>query len=195
VRCALDGAVQADGSVAGPLTVPDGPTLAERDLPRPGAWACVARGTAEGVDENFDTAVFATPWSAPLRLDVRSDFRRRTGTISRPRSKRPRFTFIAEWPAEASGGSVTLTLSRVAGCKGKAYKLHKAVVARGRFDAKRMRITLTRPRVPGFYLGRFAFSGTRFLRAGDDPNPLRLIVLRDRLQYAIASEIPICRLQ
>jgi hypothetical protein len=191
--------VAADGSVTGPIVVPDTsfshPSVIEKVFPRPGPWACVARGTVEGLDDDRDRAVFATPWSAPLSVDVRSDFRRRTGTISRPRSKRPRFTFIAEWPAEASGGSVTLTLSRVAGCKGKAYKLHKAVVARGRFDAKRMRITLTRPRVPGFYLGRFAFSGTRFLRAGDDPNPLRLIVLRDRLQYAIASEIPICPLQ
>jgi hypothetical protein len=194
VHCARDGVVGADGSVSGAVTLPDGPLIAERDFPRPGSWVCAARGTTEGIDANFDTAVFTTPWSGPLRFDVGSDFRRRTGKISHPRARRPSFAFEAEYPAEASGGRVTVTLSRVVGCKRGAYKLRKSTVARGRFDAKRLRLTLTRPRVPGFYIGRFAFAGTRYLRAGVDPNPMSITVLRDRLGYATASEIPPCRL-
>ena len=34
-------------------------------------------------------------------VEVRSDFRRRIGMIKRPRAKRPRFTFVAEWPDAA----------------------------------------------------------------------------------------------
>jgi hypothetical protein len=188
VRCALDGAVQPDGSVTGSVVVPDPSfthaSVIEKVFTRPGVWACVARGTVEGLDGNRDTALFSTPWSAPLSVDVRSDFRRRTGTISQPRAKRVRLTFVAEWPAFAGGGRGTVTLSRVTGCRGANYKLRKVAAASGRFDAKRMRLTLTRPRVAGFYLGRFAFSGTRFLRAGDDPNPMLMLARRNRFGYS-----------
>jgi hypothetical protein len=187
VRCALNGTVAPDGSVTGPIVVPDPsfshPSVIEKVFPRPGPWACVARGAVAGLDDNRDRAVFATPWSSPLSVDVRSDFRRRTGTVSGPRAKRPRFTFVAEWPEYAAGGSGTVTVSRVTGCKGSRYKLRKVTSARGRFDAKRMRLTLTRPRA-GFYLGRFTFSGTRFLRAGEDPNPVLLLATRNRLGFS-----------
>ena len=43
---------------------------------------------------------------------------------------------------------------------------------------------LRRPRTAGFYLGRLAFSGTRFLRASVDPNPMLLVVARKRLGYS-----------
>jgi hypothetical protein len=49
---------------------------------------------------------------------VRSDFRRRTGTTKRDRSKRPRFAFEAEWPDVAQGGRASIALFRVKGCKG-----------------------------------------------------------------------------
>jgi hypothetical protein len=101
------------------------------------AVACVARGTVEGLDDSRDRAVFATPWSAPLSVDVRSDFRRRTGTVSAPRAKRPRFTFVAEWPEYAGGGTGTVQVWRVTGCKGSRYKLRKVASPRGRFDARR----------------------------------------------------------
>jgi len=197
VRCALDGAVQPDGSVSGSAVVPEsGSSLAalpELAFPRPGAWTCVARGTTEGLDANRDTAVFATPWSGPLTIEVRSDFRRRTGTIKRLRSRRPRFTFTAEWPDAARDGRGSVTLFRVAGCKRGSLKLRRLGIYRGRFDAERMRVRVRRPRAAGFYLGRFSFSGTHFLRAGVDPNPMLLVVLRDRLQFVEPREFPRCR--
>jgi hypothetical protein len=188
VRCALNATVQPDGSVAGSVVVPSSDfshaTVPESVFPRPGAWTCVARGTTEGRDENLDDAVFGTPWSAPLAIDVRSDFRRRTGAIAHPRAKRPRFTFTAEWPGMARGGRGNVTLFRVTGCKGRTFKLRKLATSRGQFDAKRMRITMRRPRVAGFYLGRFSFSGTHLLRASVDPNPILLVVTRGRVGFA-----------
>ncbi len=197
VRCALDGAVQPDGSVSGSAFVPESgsslATLPEPAFARPGAWTCVARGTAEGLDANNDTAVFATPWSDPLTFDVRSDFRRRTGTIKRLRARRPRFTFTAEWPDLARHGRGSVTLFRVAGCKGGSQQLRRLATYRGRFDARRMRVRVRRPRVAGHYLGRFSFSGTHFVRAGVDPNPMLLIALRDRLQFVEPRDFPRCR--
>ena len=196
VRCALDGAIQPDGSVAGAVTVPDPsfahPSVAERIFSRPGTWTCVARGVAEGLDDNLDRATFGTPWSGPLSFDVRSDFRRRTGTITRPRARTPRFTFVAEWPAQAAGGRTTIRLYRVLGCRKHGFRLRKTASYRGRFDAKRMRITIRRPRAAGYYFGRFTFAGTRFLRAGDDVNPMLLHVERGLVEYATPQEFPYC---
>jgi hypothetical protein len=196
VRCALDGAVQPDGSVAGAAVVPDDPgsshaTVPELVFPRPGVWTCVARGTAEGRDENLDTAVFGTPWSGPLTIEVHSDFRYRQEAISRARSKRPRLTFTAEWPDVAKSGRATVTLFRVRGCKGRRYKLRKVRTYRARFGAKHVRFTVRRPR-GGFYTGRFSFAGTHFLRAVVDPDPLRFLVLRKRLRYVQPREFAGC---
>ena len=188
IRCALDARVEADGSVTGAVVVPgDGTTHAsvpEDAFPRPGVWTCVARGTAEGVDEEFSRTVFSGSWSAPLAIEVRSDFRRRTGRIARPRSKRPRFTFTAEWPAFASGGRVTVTLFRVTGCNGRDHRLRRAGRARGRFGARSARVALRRPRKPGYYVGRFAFGGTHFLRASADPVPMVLVAKRRSFGFA-----------
>ena len=196
VRCALNGAVQPDGSISGSAVVPDSdfahPTVPEGIFPRPGAWKCVARGVAEGRDENLDTAIFGTPWSAPLPVDVRSDFRRRLGTVSRRAAKRPRFTFKAEWPGAAKGGRGTVTVFRVRGCKRRNFKLRKLGSVRGRFGAKHMQVRIRRPRAAGFYIGRFTFSGTRFLRASVDPNPLRLLVTKRRMGFADPRNFPHC---
>jgi hypothetical protein len=193
-RCALDAAVQPDGSVAGRAVAPepDGtahPTIPESDFPRPGAWTCVARGTAEGHDENLDTTLFGTPWSAPLPVEVRSDFRRRRGTISHGRSRHPRLTFKAEWPDVAAGGRARVTVRRVAGCYGLDLRLRKFKTYRGRFGPKRLLLRVRRPR-PGFYVGRFAFSGTHFLRAGVDPVPILLVANRRRMGFT--SGLPRC---
>jgi hypothetical protein len=196
VRCAIDGTVQPDGSVTGSAVVPDPDfahaTVAEFDFTRPGAWLCVARGAVEGRDENLETAVFGTPWSAPLTVEVGSDFRRRTGELSRRRSKRPRFSFTAEWPDVAQGGNGSVTLFRVRGCRGRSFKLRRQATFRGRFGAERMRVTMRRPRAVGFYIGRFSFGGTHFLRASVDPNPMLLLVLRDRMQFVPPLEFPGC---
>jgi hypothetical protein len=193
-RCALDAAVQPDGSVSGPAVVPEADgsshaTIPESTFTRPGVWTCVARGTAEGRDENFDTATFGTPWSAPIAVEVRSDFRRRAGSIARGRSRRPRFTFKAEWAALAAGGRARVTLYRLAGCRGTDFKLRKLKTYRGRFGPKRVRVRVRRPRA-GFYIGRFAFSGTHFLRASVDPIPMLLVANRRRMGFA--STFPRC---
>jgi hypothetical protein len=196
VRCALDGTVQPDGSITGSVVIPSAdfshPTVEESIFPRPGVWRCVARGVAEGLDANRDTAIFGTPWSAPLAIDVRSDFRRRLGTVSKRGAKRPRFTFKAEWPGAAKGGRGTVTVFRIRGCKGSSFKLRRVGSFRGRFGAKQMRVRIRRPRVAGFYIGRFKFSGTRFVRASTDPNPLLLVVNRRRLGFADPHNFPHC---
>jgi hypothetical protein len=170
------------GEVVGPWW-----TLREDAFTRPGTWACVARGTAEGRDEDFDTVLFGTPWSAPLNVEVRSDFRRRLGELKRLRSKRPRFTFTAEFPEAAAGGVVRVTLFRANTCK-----LRKVATYRGRFGPKRARFTMRRPRRPGLYLGRFSFAGTPLVNASTDPNPIRLLARRNRIEFAPASAFPRC---
>ena len=169
------------GKVVGPWW-----TLREDAFTRPGTWACVARGTAEGRDENFETVQFGTPWSAPLNVEVRSDFRRKLGQISRLRKKRPRFTFTAEFPAAAAGGAVRVTLFRANTCK-----LRKVATYRGRFGPKRARFTMRRPR-PGLYLGRFSFAGTPLLNASTDPNPIRLLARHNRMEFASSNAFPRC---
>jgi hypothetical protein len=161
-------------------------TLREDAFTRPGTWACEARGTAEGRDESFDTVLFGTPWSAPLNVEVRSDFRRKLGQINRLRKKRPRFTFTAEFPEAAAGGAVRVTLFRANTCKRR-----KVATYRGRFGPERARFTMRRPR-PGLYLGRFSFGGTPLLNASTDPNPIRLLARRNRMEFAPASAYPRC---
>ena len=74
-------------------------TVPEDAFPRPGVWTCVARGTAEGVDEGFSRTVFG---GALVRRRSRSrcaaTSAARAAASPRPRSTRPRFTFTAEWP-------------------------------------------------------------------------------------------------
>ena len=188
IRCALDASVQPDGSVTGAVVVPDDEeshaTVPEDAFPRPGVWTCVARGTAEGVDESFERTIFGGTWSAPLVIEVRSDFRRRTGRISGIRARRPRFTFTAEWPAFAAGGRVTITLYRVTGCNGRDFRLRRTARHRGSFGARRAQVSIRRPRKPGYYIGRFAFGGTHFLRASADPAPMFLTAKRRSFGFA-----------
>ena len=197
VRCALDATVGPDGSVAGGVTAPD-PSLALRSVPeeefaRPGRWTCVSRGVAEGLDDAMDRFDFGTPWSAPLAFDVRSDFRRRTGTVAHPRARRPRFTFKAEWAALSAGGRARVVISRALGCRRHGYKLRRFAAVGGRFGAKRLRVRIARPRKRGYFLGSIAFSGTRFVRPGTDPNPILLVANRGRFGFADPRAFPVCR--
>jgi hypothetical protein len=191
VRCALDGTVQGDGSVTGAEVVGSGPEVPEWVFSRPGVWTCVARGTAEGRDDANELTEFATPWSAPLAVDVGSDFQRRLGEVRRPRTRRPRFTFTAEWPEFAAGGRATITLLRVTGCRGRNYRLRRVAAYRGRFGAKHLRISMRRPR-GRFFIGRFTFGGTRLLRAGVDPNPMLLTVQRKKMGFVDRRGFPRC---
>jgi hypothetical protein len=197
ISCALNAAVQPDGSVKGTLVVPDleppNGSFTESVFTRPGAWTCAARGVAEGRDLNYDSVFFGTPWSDPLTFDVRSDFRRRTGRLSHRHAKRPRFTFRAEFPAAADGGRARVTLFRVKGCKRRGgYKLRKGATFHSRFGARNMRLRIRRPRAQGYYLGRFRFAGTRFIRAGEDPNPMLLLVKRRGIEYVPPLAFPRC---
>lgn len=181
----------------GALVVPpaDEPSdaVSEDDFPRPGGWSCTARGTAEGRDANYDTVVFGTPWSAPLAVPVRTDFRRAKGRISRAKTKRPRLTFGAEWPDLVVGASASVKLSRVAGCKGKRYKLRSTKRYRGRFGPKSVRVTIRRPRKAGFYYGSVTFKGSPYVRAGVDPFPLLLTKTRKkRFGFADPQVFPRC---
>jgi hypothetical protein len=168
-------------------------SLSEDDFPRPGAWSCAARGLADGLDDEFDNLTFGTPFSAPLAVDVRSDFRRRLGKVSKPTSRRPRFTFKAEWPGLSKGGHAKLVISRVRGCRNHRkhiYKLRKVATLRGTFGAKNAEMRMKRPRRDGYFLGRFSFSGTRLIQAGVDPNPVYLQESFGRLGFA--SSFPPC---
>ena len=69
---------------------------------------------------------------------------------------------------------MTITLFRVTGCNHRDYRLRRVGRFRGRFDGRRARVAIKRPRQPGYYVGRFAFGGTRFLRASTDPVPMFL---------------------
>jgi hypothetical protein len=183
LRCTLGSTVVPDPDVAD-LDV------SEDDFTRPGRWSCAARGTAEGRDLEFERVIFGTPFSAPAPVDVRSDFRRRTGKVSKQSARRPLFSFKAEWPGLSKGGKATVTVSRVRGCKGKRFKLKRFGTFRGTFGAKNAQVRFKRPQRNGFYLGRFAFSGTQFIRAAVDPNPMYLQVSSGRLGFA--STFPHC---
>jgi hypothetical protein len=180
VRCVLGNTVIPDQSFSHPEVL-------EWVFPRPGVWACDARGTAEGQDENRELVRFATPRSAPITVEVLSDFRYQLGRILRARTKRPRFTFRAEWPAEARGGRGALRLYRVTGCGRTKYKLRRAGTFRAAFGARRVEIALRRPRA-GFYIGRIAFGGTRFLRPMPFTDRLLMGVRRGRLKFLSTSE-------
>ena len=200
-RCARDATVQPDGLVTGPLLAPaDGfPTsqIVERDFVRPGAWTCVGRGTVNGYDENVEGVVFGTPWSAPLQLDVQSDFRRSRGEISKPKSKNPQFRFTAEFPEAAGGGTGTFKVQRLARCKGQQFVFKTVGTFTGRFDDNGVATVSIRRQRAGYYVGTLSFSGTRFYTQSVDPNLALLAVtdrgkLKGKLHYIARTQFPQC---
>ncbi len=194
-RCARDATVNPDGSVTGkqlvPESVEDGVVsqIAERDFDRPGAWTCVARGSFLGQDDAPSRALYGTPWSAPLRLDVRSDFRRAKGAISKPSAKQPTVRFTAEFPDVVAGATGKLTLRRLTGCKGRSPALKTVATFKGTFGADgRATVKLRRPRPGFFYLGTLSFSGTRFITKSVDPNPV-LMRVSDKRKLSFVSPL------
>ena len=126
--CAVDATINPDRSVAGRTVVPESepPRETVTVFPEPGTWTCVARGVVDGVDESFQSTFFGTPWSAPLRFEVHSDFRRVQSAIARPRSPRPTFKITAEFRAASAGGRATLKLLRFVRCRKSGYRFKKA---------------------------------------------------------------------
>jgi hypothetical protein len=198
-RCARDATIRSDGSVTGRLLAPPASNgglsaqVGEQDFVRPGAWTCVARGSARGADANFNDVFFNTPWSAPLRFDVRSDFRRKQGRIFKPRSSRPVLRFVAEFVEAAAGGLGTLQLRRLARCRGSRLVLKTVGTFRGRFDARGAATLKIRRPPAGFYVGTLSFSGTRFYTKSIDPNaPLFAVSDVGELSYVSALLFPQC---
>jgi hypothetical protein len=56
-----------------------------------------------------------------------------------------------------------------------------------------MRVTIRRPRKPGFYYGSVTFKGSPYVRAGVDPFPLLLTKTRKkRVGFADPRAFPAC---
>jgi hypothetical protein len=194
--CALDAKVNPDGSLSGRLQ-PDAsrepPRRVVIEFPEPGAWTCVTRGVAEGVDDKLDNVFFGTPWSAPLRVDVLSDFRRKGSAIDLPASRRPTFEITAEFPAVSAGGRVTLKLRRLLRCKRTGYLFQKVADYKGVFNANgQVRLRFKRPRKNGFYAGIVSFGGTHFVRPGTDPALILLGATGRSIRFVNPRDYPRC---
>lgn len=194
--CALDATVQADGSVTGQTIVPedpDPPRQTVRTFPEPGAWTCVSRGVVEGQDDAFERTFLGTPWSAPLRFDVLSDFQRKTSAINRPGSSRPTFEVTAQFATASAGGKATLKLQRFVRCKRKGYLFKKLATYKGTFDAKGIaKFRFKRPRKIGYYAAMVTFGGTHFVRPGSDPFLIPLGATRRSIRFVRPQAYPRC---
>ena len=78
----------------------------------------------------------------------------------------------------ANRQSVALTVAGVP--DGQPSQPYNATPYRGSFDATSAPVTSRK----GYYLGRFAFGGTRFLRASRDPAPMALSATKRSFGYA-----------
>jgi hypothetical protein len=196
--CALDATVQADGSVAGRTIAPEEgfepPRQQVSQFPEPGGWTCVSRGVVEGQADDFSRTFLGTPWSAPLRVDVLSDFQRKTSAIDRPRSSRPTFEVTAQFAAASAGGKATLKLQRLLRCKRKGgFMFKKLATYKGTFDAKGIaRFRFKRPRKTGFHAAMVTFGGTRYVRAGADPFLIPLGATKRSIRFVRPSSYPRC---
>lgn len=158
-------------------------------FPEPGLWTCVSRGVVEGVDERFESTFFATPWSAPMRFEVLSDFRRVQARIVRPRGAR-----AAEFGAASAGGRAKLKLLRFVRCRGSGYRFKTAGTCQASFDARaHARFRIRRPRArPGFCAATVSFADTHFVRAGADARLIMLPARRKRIELVGALSFPQC---
>jgi hypothetical protein len=123
----------------------------------------------EGQADDFSRTFLGTPWSAPLRVDVLSDFQRKTSAINRPGSSRPTFEVTAQFAAASAGGRATLKLQRFARCKRTATCSRSSRRYRSTFDPTG--IAKFRFKRPAGRLLRamVTFGGTHFVRPGPDP--------------------------
>ncbi len=195
--CALDATVNPDGSVSGRRVVPTDPEPPRQTVitfPEPGNWACVSRGVVDGVNDNFERTFFGTPWSAPLRFEVHSDFRRVQTTIIGPRKTRPVFDVEAEFPVASAGANATLKLVRFVRCHRSGYLFKKVANYKGTFDAKgHAKFRVRRPRKAlGYYAATVSFGGTHFVRAGSDPTFIRLAATKRAIKFVTPRDYPRC---
>jgi hypothetical protein len=196
--CALDATVQADGSVTGRTIAPEEgfepPRQTVRTFPEPGSWTCVSRGVVEGQADDSSSTFLGTPWSAPLRFDVLSDFQRKTSAIDRPRSKRPTFEVTAQFAAASAGGKASLKLQRFVRCKRRGgYVFKKLATYKSTFGANgKARFRFKRPLRNGYYAAMVTFGGTHFVRPGPDPFLIPLGVTRRSIRFVQPQAYPRC---
>jgi hypothetical protein len=194
--CALDATVQPDGSVTGRTIAPEDPDPPRQTIgtfPEPGAWTCVSRGVVEGQAADYSRTFLGTPWSAPLRFDVLSDFQRKTSAINRPGSSRPTLEVTAQFAAASAGGKATLKLQRFVRCKRTGYLFKRLATLKGTFDAKGIaKLRFKRPRRIGYYAAMVTFGGTHFVRPGPDPFFITLGATRRSIRFVRPSAYPRC---
>ena len=147
-------------------------------------------------DDSFARTFFGTPWSAPLRFEVHSDFRREQTTIIGPRRTRPAFDVEAEFPVASAGAKATLKLRALrplrtgaATCSSKARELQGDVRRQGPREVSSVR----RPRKAlGYYAATVSFGGTHFVRAGSDPTFIRLAATKRAIKFVTPRDYPRC---
>ena len=196
-RCAIDARIAPDGSVAGRVvlpTDPEPPVQAIGTFPEPGNWACVSRGVVEGQDDSFARAFFGAPWSAPLRFEVHSDFRRRQATIIGPRSTRPlrHRGRVRRHVGGRKGHAAAAALRALR----QAVGLRVQAAGELQGDLRRQgphRFKVKRPHtLPGYYAATVTFGGTQFVRAGTDPTLIRLGASKRAIQFVKPQNYPRC---
>ena len=157
------------------------PAVIEDVFPRPGHWSCIARGVAEGRDDNFDIVSFATPWSAPLPVRRAQRLPPRRGAHLAPEAPSARASPSRRRVARRGGRRAReLKLSRVTGCKGQQSSSAGRRAIHGRFGAKRCG-SRSGARARSASTAGASRSGQPFLRAGVDPFP---VLLRRRRRSA-----------
>jgi hypothetical protein len=182
--------------VTGRTVVPEDPEPPRQRVstfPEPGAWTCVGRGVVEGQNDDFERTFFGTPWSAPLRFDVLSDFQRKTSAIDRPRRTRPTFEVTAQFAAASAGGKATLKLQRFVRCKRHGYLFKRLATYKGTFDAKGIaKFRFKRPRKIGYYAAMVTFGGTHLVRPGPDPFFIPLAATKRSIRFVRPLLYPGC---
>ncbi len=99
--------------------------------------------------------------------------------------------FVGVTANQPPGGSADVRCALGATVQADGSVAGAAVVGRGEFGARNLRVAMRRPPA-GFFVARFAFSGTRLLRAGVDPNPMLLTVQRRRMGFVDPRGFPRC---
>jgi hypothetical protein len=89
----------------------------------------------EGQADDFSRTFLGTPWSAPLRFDVLSDFQRKTSAINRRAAPRPTFEVTAQFAAASAGGRALSSSSASSAASGR-LPVQEARDLQGTFDAK-----------------------------------------------------------
>ncbi|MDA0140843.1 hypothetical protein [Solirubrobacter deserti] len=161
VRYAKGGTIGPDGAIAGPSNparVDDATgKVAFSPYDGPGAYVMVARATYLGA---------ATPWSAPITINMQSPFD--ISSVSFPDSRGPSYQLAATVREKAiAGGRVTVAVAK--GKKGKRFR----TLGKARVNSQgvlKLRFRLAR----GTYRVRFSYSGGPAVTRGTQYGSMRI---------------------